>query len=155
MSLGISDHRQVFSDHFTDRRRLDRASSLGTNSALFVDIRGAALVDRVRTQIPHRCVQVLAHIRQRDQCCGILCGIDVPDRFGPNTGGVDVDHTNIDAVDIGRQNVVPQDNSLTYTPDAAAMEATWASTGRAMASGRLGAPMGFTNDERQRAGGAP
>lgn len=61
---------------------------------------------------------------------------------------------NIDAVDIGRQIVVPEANSLTYSPEPAGVEATWASTGRAMASGRLGAPMAFTDDERQRAGGA-
>lgn len=61
---------------------------------------------------------------------------------------------NIDAVDIGRQIGVPQANSLTYSPEPAGVEATWASTGRAMASGRLGEPMAFTNDERQRAGGA-
>lgn len=60
---------------------------------------------------------------------------------------------NIDAVEVGGRIGVPQDTSMTYSPDAVAVEATWTSAGRTISAGRTGAPMGFTPDERRRATG--
>ncbi len=60
---------------------------------------------------------------------------------------------NIDAVEVGGRIGVPQATSMTYSADAVAVEATWASTGEAMSRGRFGGAMGFTEEERRQAKG--
>ena len=42
---------------------------------------------------------------------------------------------------------------MTYSADPMAVEATWASAGRSMSTGRLGKAMTFTEEERRRAEG--
>ncbi len=60
---------------------------------------------------------------------------------------------NIDAVDVGGRIGVPQATSMTYSADPVAVEATWASAGRTMSTGRAGAPMTFTDEERRQSKG--
>jgi hypothetical protein len=60
---------------------------------------------------------------------------------------------NLDAVEVGARIGVPRATALTYSPDAVAVEATWAVTGAAVARGRFGGAMDFTDEERRRAKG--
>lgn len=61
---------------------------------------------------------------------------------------------NIDAVEVGSRIGVPQATSMTYIPDADAVEASWSSAGRTMSAGRAGAAMTFTEEERRQATGS-
>ena len=64
---------------------------------------------------------------------------------------------NIDAIEVGGRIGVPQAMAMTYSSeDAIAVGSSYASVGAAMARGRSGAPMGFTDeDRRQASGGRP
>lgn len=62
---------------------------------------------------------------------------------------------NIDAVEIGSRIGVPRATSLTYSPDAIAVQATWASTARAVSGGRFGGGMDYTDEDREAAMGVP
>jgi hypothetical protein len=60
---------------------------------------------------------------------------------------------NIDAVEVGGRIGVPKATSMTYSPDAIALGATYASVGSAMARGRFGGGMDFSDEDRRRARG--
>jgi len=61
---------------------------------------------------------------------------------------------NIDAIEVGGRIGVPQAMAMTYSSeDAVAVGSSYASVGAAMARGRSGAPMGFTDQDRRQARG--